>query len=137
MESHSLRQTLRRFPIRGGASLGLYHFLKLVTYRPTLSKFRGGAVKKTPCNPITSTLFLYYFVRKYQLKTPTFLAKIIFTHIATQKHQLSLRNFLLKNFHPININLSGIIFFAVTLELANIKHRSCKITWTLVTKLIP
>ena len=24
-------------------------FLKMVTYRPTLSKFRGGPVKKTPC----------------------------------------------------------------------------------------
>ena len=26
LRSHSLRQTLRRFPIRGGASLGLYRF---------------------------------------------------------------------------------------------------------------
>ena len=47
MESYSLRQTLRRFLIMwGGQSGTLKVFLNSVTYRPTLSKFRGGPVKK-------------------------------------------------------------------------------------------
>ena len=41
---------LRLFSIiRGGQSGTLTFFLKSVTYWPTLSKFRGGPVKKTPC----------------------------------------------------------------------------------------
>ena len=46
LESYSLRQTLRRFPIKGGPVWDSDVFLKSVTYQPTLSKFRGGPVKK-------------------------------------------------------------------------------------------
>ena len=49
-ENHS---ALRLFLIiRGGQSGTLTFFFKSVTYRPTLSKFRGGPVKKT-------TLYMY------------------------------------------------------------------------------
>ena len=43
-----VRQHLRLFSImRGGGRLG--RFFRLVIFRPTLGKFRGGANKKQPC----------------------------------------------------------------------------------------
>ena len=40
---------LGAFRSEGGPVWDSNVFFKSVTYRPTLSKFRGGAVKKTPC----------------------------------------------------------------------------------------
>ena len=47
LESYSLRQILRFFDHEGGPVWDSNVFLKSVTYRPTLGKFRGGGpVKK-------------------------------------------------------------------------------------------
>ena len=43
----------------GGQSGTLMSFLKLVTYWPTLSKFRGGPAKKTPCILVTWWCFTF------------------------------------------------------------------------------
>ena len=47
--------------MRGGQSGTLTFFFKSVAYRPTLSKFRGGQLKKTHCTFFNLKRFFFCF----------------------------------------------------------------------------
>ena len=83
LESYSLRQTLSRFSITEGGPVWDV-FLKSVTYQPTLSKFRGGPVKK---------ITLYFRVDPYTLgnRIPRFFQNLSDLHVRCHRKKIYIK----------------------------------------------
>ena len=67
--------------MRGGPVWDYNVFLKSVTYRPTLKKFRGGQLKK---NPVVKYIDLEVFLRSLEQTNVALISKKNWNPILTQ-----------------------------------------------------
>ena len=119
LESYSLRQTLRRFPIKGGASLGLWRFfLNQLLTGQHLANSGEGQLKKTPC---TYVYPIYLQMINYDARVFKF-SKLFFWFTVAPPVRASISRQLIIVFN--NNNISKHFVFAT-----NIKDHKKRESW--------